>query len=417
MNVLVIGSGGREHALVWKISQSSKVKKIFCAPGNPGTARLAQNISIKVDDIAGLIDFARKNSVDLTVVGPEYPLSLGLVDLFEEAGLRVFGPRREAAKLESSKSFAKEIMRASGVRTAECEVFDDFDKARDYIRKKSAALVLKADGLAAGKGVFVCADTDQACSALEILGSEMKSGRLIIEECLTGKEASFIVATDGVRIVPLAASNDYKRIFDNDQGPNTGGMGTVSPTSNLPGISEDDLVDQVIRPVLKEMEKRGVPFRGFLYAGLMITPRNEIYVLEFNTRLGDPETQVILRRLESDLLAILDSLSSGPQRDLPEVAWSSEHAVCLVQASHGYPSQTRSGDVISGIELAEQRPDVVVFHAGTALNSDKQLVTSGGRVLNITATGATREAARQKAYNAADLIQFAGRQMRRDIAN
>jgi phosphoribosylamine--glycine ligase len=417
MNVLIIGSGGREHALAWKISQSKLLKKLFCSPGNPGTTMVAENVTLKMDDISGLINFAKKEKIDLTIVGPEYPLSLGIVDSFEKEGLRIFGPGRKAAAIEASKSFAKDIMNTAGVKTARCEVVEDLDAALAYLDKNGAPLVLKADGLAAGKGVFVCQSAEEARSALDTLFNKMKVNKLVIEEFLSGKEASYIVATDGHRIIPFAASNDYKRIFDNDQGPNTGGMGTVSPTPNLPEELEQSVVEKIIKPVLNEMSKRGIPFKGFLYAGLMIGADKEVNVIEFNARLGDPETQVILMRLETDLLPLLYSLSGNDSAELPEIRWKKDTAVCVVQAAAGYPGDVRNGDIISGIESAEELGNVLVFHAGTSRDKNNNLITAGGRVLNITALGANKEKARDKAYKAAALVTFEGKQQRSDIAS
>lgn len=415
MNVLIIGSGGREHAIAWKIAQSSKLTKLFCAPGNPGIAEVATLVPLKVDDLKGLVSFVKENNIELTIVGPEYPLSLGIVDAFRKEKLKIFGPTQSAAELESSKAYAKEVMLASGVATAKCEVVEDLESAEKYVQENGVPTVLKADGLAAGKGVFVCMTKEEAHTALETLFKKMKVTRVVIEDYLTGKEASYIVATDGVRIVPLAASNDYKRIFDNDEGPNTGGMGTVSPTPNLAESMESEVVEKVIKPVLRKMHDRGNPFQGFLYAGLMINEKSEINVIEFNARLGDPETQVIMRRLESDLLEIILALVSDEQVELPEVKWSPKHAVCVVQASDGYPGDLKLGDVITGIDAAHEVKDVIVFHAGTALNKEKKVATAGGRVLTITALGNDKEDARAKAYQAADFIQFRGKQFRRDI--
>lgn len=415
MNVLVIGSGGREHAICWKISQSKKLKKLFCAPGNPGIAGLAENVNLKVDDINGLIAFAKSEKIDLTIVGPEYPLSLGIVDAFKKEKLRIFGPSKAAAQIEASKHFAKQIMLASNVKTAASEVFSDLESAKNYLAKHELPVVLKADGLAAGKGVFICHKATEIEEALNCLFTEMKVEKLLVESFLEGKEVSFIVATDGKQIVPLAAAHDYKRIFDNDQGLNTGGMGNVSPTPNLPDNSEVKIIDTIMRPVIDTMAKQGVPFQGFLYAGLMISPKGEINILEFNARLGDPETQVIMRRMDADFLAVLDALCSDGQTKLPEVSWKKQSAVCVVLASGGYPLSNQNDEEIFGIDLASQLPEVVIFHAGTKLQDDK-LVTNGGRVLNVTALGDTQEIARSRVYQAADMIQFKGRQIRRDIA-
>ncbi len=416
MNVMIIGNGGREHAIAWKISQSQNLKKLYCAPGNPGIAKFATNVPIKVDDFKSLIKFCKENDIGLTIVGPEYPLSLGIVDAFRKENLRIFGPTQPAAEIESSKSFAKEIMFSSGVSTASCEVVGDIVSAEKHIKKVGAPIVLKADGLAAGKGVFVCNTLEEAKAAVGSLFNKMKVSSVVIEELLQGNEASYIVATDGTQVVPLAASNDYKRIFDDDLGPNTGGMGTISPTPNLKLIPEDCILKEVINPVLQKMRERGIPFEGFLYAGLMISEDQKINVIEFNARLGDPETQVILRRQDGDLLELLDALTSNGLKKIPEIKWKQESAICLVLAAKGYPDAVKSGDEISGIEEAEKISDVVVFQAGTTLNKAGKLITAGGRVLNITATGKDSEDARMKAYKAAELIKFEGMQFRKDIA-
>lgn len=416
MKTLVIGSGGREHAIVWKLKQSPRVAEIYCAPGNPGTAALAENIPLAVDDLNGIKEFAIDTSIDLVIIGPEYPLTLGLVDVLKAAGIRVFGPSQAAAALEGSKSFAKEIMVAAGVPTAAYATFSDRAQARAYIDTHVTPLVIKVDGLAAGKGVFICESTAEAVSALNEVFDTFNAAQVVIEEFLIGKEVSFIVATNGKDIIPLAASHDYKRIFDNDSGPNTGGMGTVSPTPNLSKAEEARVVDTIMRPVILEMARRGIPYEGFLYAGLMIATDGSYKVLEFNARLGDPETQVILRRMDSDLFELLYALSTGPGVELPQQIWSDAAAVCVVLASSGYPATSRTGDSISGLELAEGIGSACVFHAGTSVNSTGELVTGGGRVLNVTALGSTIGEAREMAYRAADKINFSGMQLRRDIA-
>lgn len=411
MKVLVVGSGAREHALVWKLKQSPKVTKIFCAPGNPGTAKIAENVAIPVDRIADLVEFAIAQAIDLTVVGPELPLSLGIVDLFRAKNLKVFGPTQAAARLESSKSFAKEIMVAAGVPTARYEVFTTEAEATAWTKSHGVPVVLKADGLAAGKGVYVCKTNYELRIALKSLFQELKATRVVAESFLAGKEASFIVATNGTDIVPLAAAHDYKRIGDRDEGPNTGGMGSVCPTPNVNAGQVEWAIEHVMRPVLQEMERRSIPFSGFLYAGLMVSPEGEISVLEFNARLGDPETQSILYRLDGDLLDILSGLLSGTPV-YPK--WKPETSVCLVLAAPGYPQDVELGDEISGLEFAEAMPGATIFHAGTRSEGAK-LVTSGGRVLSVSASGHDVEEARARAYRAADMIQFRGRQMRRDI--
>ena len=414
MRVLVIGSGGREHALCWKIRQSAALSALFCAPGNPGIRAHAECVSIGVSEIAKLVEFAQRESIDLTVVGPELPLSLGIVDAFCAAGLVIFGPTQAAAQLESSKAFTKEILNAVGAPTAAYEAFTDLEAALRSVKVRGAPIVVKEDGLAAGKGVTVCTTVAEAESAVRA-ALRSPGSKVVIEEFLAGVEASFIVATDGRAVVPLVPSHDYKRLLDGQTGPNTGGMGTVSPTSHLTPAQEEIALQRVIHPVLAEMRRRGTPFCGFLYAGLMLSPTGDLHVIEFNARLGDPETQVILRRLDSDLLLVLDALARGKGDTVAAPHWSPAAAVCVVLAASGYPEQPRKGDVIEGIGFASQIPDVLVFHAGTALNDSGALVTAGGRVLNVTARGTTLEDARRQAYRAADLIQFAGVQKRRDI--
>ncbi len=411
--VLVIGNGGREHALCWKLQQSKAVSKIFCAPGNPGTGTVAENVSIAVNEIEKLAEFAEQHKIDLTIVGPELPLTLGIVDCFRERGLRVFGPTQAAAQLEGSKSFAKSVMVASSVPTAGYAEFTTREAAEEWLGQHPEPVVLKADGLAAGKGVFVCLDASQRSEALQGLFGELQCSKVIAEQFLEGREASLIVATNGRDVLSLAPAHDYKRIGDGDRGPNTGGMGTVSPTPHLTEEQAAWSIQHVIRPVLKEMERRGMPFQGFLYAGLMISSSGKVSVLEFNARLGDPETQSIMRRLDSDLFELLFGLVSG---NATAPRWKSEAAVCVVLAAAGYPGAVAKGDEITGIEFAQSMPGAVVFHAGTALAERGRLVTSGGRVLNVTAIGKDIDEARSRVYRAADMIQFRGRQLRRDIA-
>lgn len=417
MKVLVIGSGGREHALCWKLSQSEQVSEVYCAPGNPGTAEVAENIAIATDDIPGLVRFAAEKSIDLTVVGPEYPLTLGIADAFEEAGLRVFGPTQAAAQLEGSKSFAKDVMIRAGVPTAKFETFDNKEKALSYLDTTGVPIVVKADGLAAGKGVYVCSEMKDAHEAVCTLLAESDS-QVVIEQCLIGKEASFIAAVSGDVILPLASSHDYKRIHDGDEGPNTGGMGTVSPTPRLQANQEEEIVSRVLRPVIQELAKRGIDFCGFLYAGLMIDESGEYHVLEFNTRLGDPEAQVILRRMNFDLATFLLQLcdSSFDEDQKVSMVWDQDASVCLVLAASGYPEQPQKGDEIDGLAQASAIDGVEIFHAGTAVNEQGKLVTSGGRVLNITTLGRDISEARKRAYEAAEKVQISGIQFRKDIA-
>lgn len=419
MKILVIGAGGREHALCWKLSQSSHCRELYCAPGNPGTAQHGKNVPIQVDDVIGLVEFAKSQKIDLTIVGPELPLTLGVVDRFEAEGLPIFGPRQAGAELEGSKSFTKDVLVKAGVPTARYKIFTSLDEATAGLKDWTLPLVIKADGLAAGKGVVICSSKEEVAEGIGFVFKQLKSEKVVCEEFLEGIEASFIVATDGTHVVPLSPSHDYKRIFDKDRGPNTGGMGTVCPT---PRMSEEQgtwAVEQVIKPTLAELKRRGIVYKGFMYAGLMIAKNGSINVLEYNARLGDPETQVIMRRLTSDLLPVLASLSGvkGFDAATPTLNWSDETAVCVVLASAGYPETSHSNDLITGIDFAHNLPGCVVFHAGTKLSEQGELFTAGGRVLNVTSVGASLVEAQQSTYRAVDLIQFAGRQCRRDIGS
>ena len=418
MNVLVIGSGGREHALAWKLAQSASVSKVFCAPGNPGMRQIAECVDIPASAIDQLVEFAKEESIGLTVVGPEQPLSEGLSDAFQSNGLTVFGPTRRGAQLESSKHFAKEVMQAAGVPTAGYHLVNDRKAAEEYLSTHPAPIVLKADGLAAGKGVCVCLSDEEIPAALDHIFDALQADRVVIEEYLAGVEASFIVATDGKQVVPMASSHDYKRLLDGQLGPNTGGMGTVSPTPHLKPEQEAWVLENVMRPVMAELAKREIDFCGFLYAGLMISPAGEIKVLEFNVRMGDPECQSIMRRLDGDLFELLYGLASGDQSvaETWKCHWRAQSAVCVVSAAQGYPGSVVKGDLISGIDQAQQVSDVVVFHAGTDLK-EGELVTNGGRVLGVTCLGDGLEQARLAAYKAVDMIQFKGQQVRRDIGH
>ena len=415
MKVLVIGSGGREHALVWKLAQSPKVEKIYGAPGNPGIAQIGECVNISPTDIKGLADFAEKEGVDLTVVGPEAPLVAGIVDEFESRGLKIFGPSKEAARLEGSKAFSKEMMKKCGVPTADFEVFDDPEKAKEYIKEKGAPIVVKADGLAAGKGVVVARNVEEALEAIDKIMIEKVFGdagnRVVVEDCLFGEEASYLVVTDGENFIPLATAQDHKAVFDGDKGPNTGGMGAYSPAPVLSKEMEKEVQEKVIKPILKGLKKEGHPFKGILYAGLMITEEGSS-VLEFNVRFGDPEAQVILRRLKTDLVDVCQSVIEGNLIDSLE--WIPETAICVVLASKGYPGKYEKGKVITGIEEAEKIDNVVVFHAGTPIK-DGELVTNGGRVLNVTALGKDIVEARENVYKAIEKIHFDGMHYRKDI--
>jgi len=417
MKVLIIGSGAREHALCWKLAQSPHCTQLFCAPGNPGCASFAKNVPIQVEDVAGLLAFAKEQRIDLTIVGPELPLTLGIVDAFEAEQLHIFGPSKAGAALEGSKSFTKEILVKAQVPTARYEVYTSFEQAVAALTEWALPYVIKADGLAAGKGVVVCLSRQDSDDALRYIFQNLRADRIVCEEFLEGVETSFIVATDGVRVVPLAPAHDYKRIFDGDQGGNTGGMGTVCPTPRMTEEQGRWTIEHVIAPTLKTLREQGIVYKGFMFAGLMISSAGKISVIEYNARLGDPETQVILRRLDSDLLPVLASLSGHKDfenADL-QLKWSPHTALCVVLASAGYPQSSRSGDVIEGIEFAQSCQGSAVFQAGTAFNAKGQLITSGGRVLSVTNLGQDLDQARANTYRAVDMIQFSGRQARRDI--
>ncbi|MDP3789674.1 MAG: phosphoribosylamine--glycine ligase [Candidatus Omnitrophota bacterium] len=421
MRVLAIGSGGREHAVCWKIAQSKKVKKIYCAPGNGGISRIAETVDIKADDIRALLDFAKSHAVDLTVVGPEAPLVAGIVDLFQKEGLRIFGPSKKLATLEGSKIFAKEAMRRFNVPTADFEVFKDFDKAKKYVEEKKAPIVIKADGLAQGKGVFVAQTTEEALAALKSAMVDKAFGpageSVIIEECLSGEEASIIVISDGKNIIPLASSQDHKRAYDGDKGPNTGGMGAYSPAPIVTRETERRIMDEVITPMIKGLREEGMPYTGVLYAGIMLTDSGP-KVLEFNVRFGDPETQAILPRLKSDLVELMERSIDGTLGKA-EALWHKKSAVCVVMASGGYPGPYENGKEITGLDEAGKMKDVIVFHAGTKRNTHDAIrdtiITDGGRVLGVTALGGDIESAIDTAYKAVAKIKFEKMQFRHDI--
>lgn len=420
MKILVIGSGGREHALVWKLSQSPLVKKVYCAPGNAGTAENAENLTISADDITRLWRFARDNRVDLTVVGPEAPLVAGIVDEFRRQGLVIFGPTAAAARLEGSKVFAKKLLRKASIPTADFAVFSRFPEAERYIDEgDEQPLVVKADGLASGKGVFVCATRAEAKAAVRSILQERNFGdagsQIVIEECLVGQEASVLAIVDGDTIVPLEVAQDHKRAFDNDQGPNTGGMGAYCPAPVVTPEIMDEIVRRILVPTVHTMKVDGCPFSGVLYAGLMLTaggPR----VLEYNVRFGDPEAQPVLMRLKSDLAQVLMMAATGKLGELEGLDWDPRPAVCVVMASEGYPGDYKRGHPIYGLDEADLLPDVKVFHAGTALkNGDVQ--NTGGRVLGVTALGDTIADAKKRAYQAVDKIRWNGGWCRRDISD
>lgn len=418
MKVLVVGGGGREHALTWKISRSPLVKKVWCAPGNAGMARLAECVDISAEDLEGLADFAAEKGVDLTVVGPEAPLVAGIEDLFRDRGLPLFGPSREAAVMEGSKSFAKSLMVESGVPTGRAEVFEDMDRAMECVRAGSPPYVVKADGLAAGKGVVVARDEQEAYRALKACLVEGKFGdsgkKVLVEEYLEGEEISVLAFVDGETVLPMAPAQDYKRIGEGDTGPNTGGMGSYCP---VPFVSEDTygrVVDEILVPVTRALAARGVHYRGILYAGLILTAEGP-KVLEFNVRFGDPEIQAVLPRLESDLVEVMNATLNG-ELDKVELKWSPQACVTVVLASGGYPGSYRKGYPIDGLEEAERMEGVTVFHAGTAGGGDGEVVTAGGRVLNVSALGRDFAAARERAYRAVEKISFQDMYYRRDIA-
>ena len=415
MNLLVVGGGGREHALAWRLAQSPRIGRVYVAPGNAGTAREDGLFNVPLTSIPELVDFAHKESIALTVVGPEAPLSEGIVDVFRAAGLKIFGPTLQAAQLESSKDFAKAFMVANGIPTAAYATFSDAGAAHDHARQRGAPIVVKADGLAAGKGVVVAMTLDEAHAAIDMMLVDARMGaagaRVVIEEFLEGEEASFIVMVDGKHVLPLASSQDHKRLLDGDHGPNTGGMGAYSPAPVLTPTIHARVMREVIQPVVAGMEKQGTPYTGFLYAGLMIRPNGDTKVLEFNCRMGDPETQPIMLRLKSDLFTLIEHAANGALKNI-EVEWDRRVALGVVMAAAGYPDHPRKGDEIKGLPRAGD--DFHVFHSGTALAGDK-VVVNGGRVLCVTALGDTVRVAQRRAYEIAEGIQFEGRQMRRDI--
>ena len=424
MNVLVIGGGGREHALAWKLAASEKVQRVYVAPGNGGTALDRRLVNVALTDPQLLADFAIAEKIGLTVVGPEAPLSQGVVDIFRARGLRIFGPTQAAAQLESSKAFAKAFMQRHGIPTAAYDTFTDAAAAHAYIDRIGAPIVVKADGLAAGKGVVVAMTLDEAHEAVRFmledsppgLGHNAGGARVVIEEFLQGEEASFIVLCDGRNVLPLATSQDHKRIGDGDTGPNTGGMGAYSPAPVVTPNVHARAMHEIILPTIAGMAKDGVPFTGFLYAGLMISPEGQVKTLEFNTRMGDPETQPILMRLKSDLVDVLLAATDGTL-DKVELQWDRRFALGVVMAAAGYPAEPRKGDAITGLPAeAAGTDDCMVFHAGTQQQGG-QVLTSGGRVLCVTALGDSAKAAQQRAYEALQPIRFDGAQWRTDIGH
>jgi len=417
MKILVLGGGGREHTICYSISKSPGLDKLYCLPGNGGTSEIAQNIEdIKLNDFDGISKLCKTEQINLIIPGPEEPLVKGIKDFMKKEGIEVFGPDSYGAQIEGSKSFAKEIMVKAGVPTAKFEVFDEFSKAVSYVEKKGAPIVVKADGLCAGKGVFVCETVESAIKALEKIMEEKIFGesgnKVVIEERLIGEEASYIVITDGVNFKALPTSQDHKRLLDDDKGPNTGGMGAYSPTPLLTSELKEKIEKKVITPVLKELGKQGYPYVGFLYAGLMIV-NGEPYVLEFNCRLGDPEAQAILPRIENDFLEIIQATLEGKLSEV-ELKEKKESAVCVVMASQGYPGKYEKGKKIEGIESALKIPGIIVFHAGTK-RVGEEVFTNGGRVLGVTALDKNIPSAIEKAYKAVSLIHFEGAHYRKDI--
>ena len=420
MQILLIGGGGREHALAWKLAQSAQIEKIWAAPGNPGIAAVekCECVELNLNDLDAVADFAEEHGIDLTVVGPEATLVAGIADVFASRGLAVFGPSKAAAQLEGSKAFAKNIMAKYDIPTAFFKVCEDIETAKAYVKEKGAPIVIKADGLAAGKGVVVAMTEAEALEAIdEMMGEQHKFGgagaRVVIEEFMQGEEASLLAFTDGEHIVPMIASQDHKRAFDGDKGPNTGGMGTYAPAPVLTDILRLRAVEKILKPVVAAMKAEGMPYKGCLYAGLMVCG-DEVKVVEFNCRFGDPETQVVLPLLDGDLAEIMLACATGGL-DKVDIGWKDKATVCVVLASGGYPESYKNGYPISGLDKAGALPDTVVFHAGTKI-SDGSVVTAGGRVLGVTASGKDIAEAQERAYKAVSLISFTDMQYRKDIA-
>lgn len=417
MKVLLVGAGGREHALAWKIRQSPLLRELYVAPGNAGIGEIAQRVSLSAEEIEGLLGFAKEKKIDLTVIGPESPLAAGIVDRFQAEGLAIFGPTQAAARVESSKILAKEMMVRAGVPTAEFKVFKDAAQAKHYLVEAEPPFVIKADGLAGGKGVVVASSCEEAVGVvvkfMEEKGLGEAGAQILVEDKLEGEEISLLVLTDGENIIPLASAQDHKRLLDMDRGPNTGGMGAYSPCPFLSSENFYKVLDKTVRPLLQEMAREGVPYRGVLYTGLMLT-KNGPFVLEYNARFGDPEAQVILPRLKADLLPLLAEIAHGgfPQQTLE---WDERYALNVVMVSAGYPGMYQRGSVITGLEKFSERDDLFIFHAGTARKEAGELVTAGGRVLSVTALGESLKSAQEKAYQAVYQIRFDGAHFRRDI--
>jgi phosphoribosylamine--glycine ligase len=423
MKVLVIGSGGREHAICWKVAQSKRVDTLFCAPGNGGISKIATLVNIEAEDIDSLLKFAKSNNIDLTIVGPEAPLIKGIVDIFQKEGLRIFGPTRSASMIEGSKIFAKEMMKRWQIPTADFAVFNDYREAEEYVKQRDLPLVVKADGLAAGKGVTVCHTRDEALMALKDAMVNRRFGpsgeRVVIEDCLEGEEASIIVISDGENVVPMATSQDHKRVFDDDKGPNTGGMGAYSPAPVVTPKQEHRIMNEIIIPMIKGMAHDSIYYKGVLYAGIMVTTEGP-KVLEFNVRFGDPEIQTIFPRLMSDLIDLIERTIDGNLKGCIPV-WDKRSCICVVMASGGYPGKYEKGKEIQGLDKVERMKDVVVFHAGTKKppvadrRSLGKYLTNGGRVLGVTGLGESIELAIKKTYKAVTKIKFDNMHFRRDI--
>lgn len=414
MKILVVGGGGREHAIVWALSKSPRAEKIYCAPGNGGISQLAECVSIKATDIPEMVKFAKENEIDFVVVAPDDPLALGMVDAFEAEDIKAFGPRKNAAVIESSKIFSKELMDKYGIPTAKYRSFSQMDKALDYVRSQGAPIVIKADGLALGKGVVVAADLEMAEAAIKSMMGEKKFGesgsRIVVEECMTGPEVTILAFTDGRTIITMPSSQDHKRALDGDKGPNTGGMGAFCPSPKYTEKIAEECMERIFKPTVQAMNKEGRPFKGVLYFGLMLTP-NGPRVVEYNARFGDPEAQPILSLLESDLLSIFEAVVDERLHEL-DIKWSEDFACCVVMASGGYPTGYKSGYPIEGLDKVPK--DITVFHAGT-VQKGEEIVTSGGRVLGITARGGTLKSAVDRAYEGVHYISFKDAHYRKDI--
>lgn len=416
MKVLVVGNGGREHALAWKLLQSEQVKQVFCTPGNGGTATLnnCQNVNIAVDNFAEIVNLVKTEAIDLVIVGPELPLSLGITDYLQQYQIPVFGPNQEGATIEASKSWAKDLMHSANIPTAKSETFTELESAQNYLKTQGAPIVLKADGLAAGKGVIVAMELEEALEGLKQLFAQNFT-KIVIEEFLQGQEVSVLAVTDGITIIPLIPAQDHKQIGEGDTGANTGGMGAYAPTPIVDGILAQRITTEILQPTVAELRKRGIDYRGVLYAGLMITPQGEPKILEFNCRFGDPETQAILPMLKTPLIEILWACCQQQLADLPPLEWYNGSSVCVVASAEGYPANYETGKVISGIDLAESA-GAIVFHAGTKLDNG-QILTNGGRVLGVTYRADSFENAIAGCYQAIKEINFDGIYYRRDIGH